>query len=779
MTAAGAGGEVTWSSSDVNVATVVPSSGMVTAVGAGTAMITATSGQQTGQASLTVVAPEMALSATSLSFAATAGQTSPPAQTVNISNAAKGVLSGLAGTITFPAGQPSGWLTAALSSTTAPATLTLTANPATLQAGSYTATVAIRSSISGVPEKTVSVTFAVAQGPAIGLSGTTASFNAVAGGENAAVQSINVTNAGGGTLTDLSGVVTYGAGQPSGWLTAALNSTTAPATLTLTARPGELEPGSYTATVTLRSATAGVAETSVNVTFTVAQGAVIGLSTPSVSFSATAGQASPAAQTVQVTNTGQGRLTGLSGVVTYAAGQPTGWLTAALSGTTAPATLTLTANPGELPAGTYNATVTIRSSAAGIEEKAVQVTFTVAPAPAAPTDLKVTGSGGFPLSLTWTDNSSNESEFRIERKSSTGEYSQIAVVESSRTAYFDPSLTTRDTYTYRVRACTAAGVCSAYSNEASARNGTLAITGPAAGITSSSALLTGTVFSFPCGLGYFNYGTTRNVGSQIQARNYTVSCTGWDAMIRGLRGSTTYYYRFSFDARPLSGYTGYGEGDIREFTTLPPVAPSASTNPATGITTTSAVLTTYVDPNGADTQAYYEWGTNSTLSTSTATPQTMISAGAGTFQLLPPVTDTLTGLQPGTTYYFRVVATNSAGTTRGNILSFTTPATQPAPTVTTNGVCCLTLTSATLIGGANPHGAATEGYFEWSTSSTLSTVTTTSPQSLGSGTQGRSFGEPLSGLTAATTYYYRAVATNSGGTTRGGIASFTTPAAGP
>ncbi len=117
MTAAGANGEVTWSSSDVNVATVVPSSGMVTAVGPGTAMITATSGQQTGQASLTVVAPEMALSATSLSFAATAGQTSPPAQTVNISNAARGILSGLSGTVTFPAGQPSGWLTAALSST--------------------------------------------------------------------------------------------------------------------------------------------------------------------------------------------------------------------------------------------------------------------------------------------------------------------------------------------------------------------------------------------------------------------------------------------------------------------------------------------------------------------------------------------------------------------------------------------------------------------------------------------------------------------------------------
>jgi glucose/arabinose dehydrogenase len=393
MTAAGADGEVTWSSSDVNVATVVASSGMVAAVGPGTAMITATSGQQTGQASLTVTAPEMALSSTSLSFAATAGQTSPPAQTVNISNAARGILSGLSGTITFPAGQPSGWLTAALSSTTAPATLTLTANPATLQTGSYTATVAIRSSISGVPEKTVSVTFAVAQGPAIGLSGTTASFNAFAGGESPAVQSLNVTNAGGGTLTEMSGVVTYGAGQPSGWLTAALNSTTAPATLTLTARPADLEPGSYTATVTLRSTVVGVAETSVNVTFTVAQGAVIGLSTPSVSFSATAGQASPAAQMVQVTNTGAGRLAGLSGTVTYGAGLPTGWLTAALSSTTAPATLTLTVSTGSLAAGTYTATVALRSSLAGVAEKSVNVTFTITGSAAVAARLEQVASG--------------------------------------------------------------------------------------------------------------------------------------------------------------------------------------------------------------------------------------------------------------------------------------------------------------------------------------------------------------------------------------------------
>ncbi|HSG07883.1 MAG TPA: IPT/TIG domain-containing protein, partial [Longimicrobiales bacterium] len=71
--------------------------------------------------------------------------------------------------------------------------------------------------------------------PAIGLSATTATFNATVGGADPGAQQINVTNAGTGTLNGLSTVISYQAGQPTGWLTAALNQTTAPATITLSA----------------------------------------------------------------------------------------------------------------------------------------------------------------------------------------------------------------------------------------------------------------------------------------------------------------------------------------------------------------------------------------------------------------------------------------------------------------------------------------------------------------------------------------------------------------
>lgn len=270
LSAAGAKAEVVWSSSNESVATVVSSTGMVTGAGPGTAQITATSGRQSGQVTVNVVRPEVAVSAANVSFTATVGQASPPAQTVNVTNSAQGTLSGLSGVVTYAQGQPSEWLAAALSSATAPATLTLTTATGTLSAGTYNATVTIRSSIAGVPEKTVNVTLTVAQRPTIGLSATSVSFAAPAGGANPPVQTVEVTNTGGATLTDLGGIVNYGEGQPTGWLSAALSSTTAPAILTLAATTGSLPAGTYNATITVRSSVAEIAEKTIEVTFAVA-----------------------------------------------------------------------------------------------------------------------------------------------------------------------------------------------------------------------------------------------------------------------------------------------------------------------------------------------------------------------------------------------------------------------------------------------------------------------------------------------------------------------------
>jgi hypothetical protein len=111
----------------------------------------------------------------------------------------------------------------------------------------------------------------------------------------------------------------------------------------------------------------------------------ISLSSNAAGFSATAGAASPAAQTVTVTNGGTGTLSGLAlGTIVYAGGPTGGWLSASLSAATAPATMTLTPSTNGLLAGTYTATVPIASVASGVTNspQSVSLTLTVGPGPA-------------------------------------------------------------------------------------------------------------------------------------------------------------------------------------------------------------------------------------------------------------------------------------------------------------------------------------------------------------------------------------------------------------
>ena len=87
--------------------------------------------------------------------------------------------------------------------------------------------------------------------------------------------------------------------------------------------------------------------------------------------------------------------------------------------------------------------------------------------PAAPTGLTVSTPSTTQINLLWTDNSSNETGFKIERKTGAGgTYAQIATVGASVTSYSNTGLTPGTTYFYRVRATNASGD-SAYSNEAS------------------------------------------------------------------------------------------------------------------------------------------------------------------------------------------------------------------------------------------------------------------------------------------------------------------------
>lgn len=95
-----------------------------------------------------------------------------------------------------------------------------------------------------------------------------------------------------------------------------------------------------------------------------------------------------------------------------------------------------------------------------------------------------------------------------------------------------------------------------------------------------------------------------------------------------------------------------------------PTAPAATTSSASNVTPTSAEMRAIVNPGSQPTTYYFEYGTTTAYGTQT----TPASAGSGSDPLTFEAP--LTGLSDGTTYHYRVVATNDSGVTTGEDQTF-------------------------------------------------------------------------------------------------------------
>jgi hypothetical protein len=196
------------------------------------------------------------------------------------------------------------------------------------------------------------------------------------------------------------------------------------------------------------------------------------------------------------------------------------------------------------------------------------------------------------------------------------------------------------------------------------------------------------------------------------------------------------------------------------------VAPTVTTGPVTTLGPTSATVSGSVNPNGVATTWFVEYGKTTSYGSQTAST----SAGSGTSSV--PVSPTLTSLSPGTTYHYRVVATSSAGTSRGSDGLLTTSA---APVVVTGSASSVTATSATLNGNVNPSSRATTWYFEYGTSTNYGTKT--AAKDAGAGTSGVDVSAAITGLGAGKTYHFRLVAASDAGTSLGSDKTFVASAA--
>ncbi|MDX2192831.1 MAG: Ig-like domain-containing protein [Gemmatimonadales bacterium] len=326
--------------------------------------------------------PLLQLSPATVDVSAQLGNSPAPVQ-VSVSNVGDGgpaAITGLASLVQFDPGQPTGWLSASPAATTTPTTLGLTFSTASLPAGSYGATVGVTTPSATNSPQSVRVTLTISGTPQLATQSTGLTFTAQVGGAIAGPATGDLTNGGAGganAITQLAGTVTYGQGQPTGWALVTITPTTTPTTFSVRADPAGLLAGTYNATLAV-SGTGAPNTVTVPLTLTVTPPPpVIGLSSSTETFTAVANLGDPGSRGIQVTNVGQGQLTGLSRSISYAQGQPTGWLEATLSATDAPATLTLQPRTGQLAVGTYTATVNVASAVQGVVPAGVTVVFQV------------------------------------------------------------------------------------------------------------------------------------------------------------------------------------------------------------------------------------------------------------------------------------------------------------------------------------------------------------------------------------------------------------------
>lgn len=193
--------------------------------------------------------------------------------------------------------------------------------------------------------------------------------------------------------------------------------------------------------------------------------------------------------------------------------------------------------------------------------------------------------------------------------------------------------------------------------------------------------------------------------------------------------------------------------------------PSATTGSASAETTT-ATLGAEVNPNGADTNVTFQYGTSATLATS----ESVAVSAAVTGATAKAVSASVSKLSPGTTYFWRVVATNAIGSATGDIKSFTTKGSKP--TVSTVSASRGT-SGMTLNGKVNANNLDTTVRFEYGTSATLVGAQQTAAKTQTGATE-EDVSAAISGLAENTTYYYRIVASNELGTATGETKSFTT-----
>jgi len=296
---------------------------------------------------------------------------------------------------------------------------------------------------------------------------------------------------------------------------------------------------------------------------------------------------------------------------------------------------------------------------------------TLAGSPEAPSNLNATAAGATQINLSWTNNATDQTGFKVERSPDNVTFTQIGTAGASTTTYSNLSLSPKTVYYYRVRATNASGD-SGYTNVSSAT--TLPDTTPptapsnltAIAASSTQINLSWTASTDNVGVIGYEIRRCQGAGCTTFAQIATPPGTGTSFSDTGLAASASYSYEIiaTDAAGNLSSPSNIG---VAATLAGAPVAPSGLGATAAGATQINLSWTNNaVNQTGFKVERSPDNVTFTQIATTSATAYSDLN------------------LSPKTVYYYRVRATNASGdsgytnVSSATTLPDTTPPTAPS-----------------------------------------------------------------------------------------------------
>jgi len=397
-----------------------------------------------------------------------------------------------------------------------------------------------------------------------------------------------------------------------------------------------------------------------------------------------------------------------------------------------------TVNLGEsismnLTAGAYEVVVASHGNFGDLGQYNISGTINPYFPPSAPPNLNASAVSPSQINLFWSDNSSNETGFEIDRSPDNSSWSQLTSVGANTTFFADTSVAPGTTYFYRVRAFDDLSV-SAFTSSAQATTGIWPPSAPsnlnAAAISTSQINLT------------WSDNSTNETGFTIQRSTddsnwtnlATVAPNDTACFDLNLPAASTFYYRVN--AINSAGGSSFSNDASATTFTPAPIPPNAPSGVQATAASSTQINLAWIDSSDNEDGFYLERSTNGSTGW---TRIAALQANQATYQDV--------GLIPALTYFYRVLAFSSAGvSTYSDPANATTLAPAAVPPAAPSSLVATTISPSEIdLAWTNNFSAATGFKIDQSSDgSSWSLIGTSSTPSF-----------QVNGLAASNNYFFR------------------------